>query len=97
MLTRLCGGCLEPDNSRRENCLRGIALGRKNWTFAGSDKGGERAAAIYTLIEIAKLNRVDPEAWPCDVLTHVADGQSIIVPPRAVIHRCESVRDSQFG
>ncbi len=73
-LTRFCDdGRLEPDNNRAENCLRGIALGRRNWTFAGSDKGGERAAAIYTLIETAKLNGVDPEAWLRDVLTRVAD------------------------
>lgn len=74
-LTRFCDdGRLEPDNNRAENCLRGIALGRKNWTFAGSDKGGERAASIYTLIETAKLNGVDPEAWLRDVLARVADG-----------------------
>jgi len=77
-LTRFCDdGRLEPDNNRAENCLRGIALGRKNWTFAGSDKGAERAAAIYRLIETAKLNRVDPEAWLRDVLTRVADGHPI--------------------
>jgi len=40
-----------------------IAVGRKNWTFAGSDRGGERAAAIYTLVETCKLNGVDPQAW----------------------------------
>ena len=74
-LTRFCDdGRLEPDNNRAENCLRGIALGRKNWTFAGSDKGGERAASIYTLIETAKLNGVDPEAWLRDVLARVANG-----------------------
>ncbi len=77
-LTRFCDdGRLEPDNNRAENCLRGIALGRKNWTFAGSDKGGEGAAAIYTLIETAKLNGVDPEAWLRDVLTRVAEGHPI--------------------
>ena len=77
-LTRFCDdGRLEPDNNRAENCLRGIALGRRNWTFAGSDKGGERAAAIYTLIETAKLNGVDPEAWLRDVLTRVADGHPV--------------------
>ena len=50
-----------------------IALGRRNWTFAGSDRGGERAAAIYTLIESAKLNRIDPQAWLADVLARIAD------------------------
>jgi transposase len=43
------------------------------WTFVGSDRGGERAAAIYTLIETAKLNGVDPQAWLADVLTRIAD------------------------
>src|SRR5437879_2902949 len=56
-----------------ERALRGIAVGRHNWTFAGSDKGGERAAAIYTLIETAKLNGVDPRAWLADVLARLPD------------------------
>lgn len=77
-LTRFCeDGRLEPDNNRAENCLRGIALGRRNWSFAGSDKGGDRAAAIYTLIETAKLNGVDPEAWLRDVLTRVGGGHPV--------------------
>jgi len=50
-----------------------MAVGRKNWTFAGSDRGGERAAAIYTLVETAKLNGVDPQAWLADVLARIAD------------------------
>lgn len=50
-----------------------MALGRKNWLFAGSDKGGERAAAILSLIETAKLNGLDPEAYLQDVLTRIAD------------------------
>lgn len=49
-------------NNAAERALRGIAIGRKNWTFAGSDEGGRRAAAIYTLIETAKLNDTDPQA-----------------------------------
>ena len=53
--------------------LRGIAVGRGNWTFAGSDRGGERAAAIYTLIETAKLNDIDPQAWLADVLARISD------------------------
>lgn len=53
--------------------VRGIAVGRKNWTFAGSDSGGRRAAAIYTLIETAKLNDIDPRAWLADVLARMAD------------------------
>ena len=50
-----------------------MAVGRRNWTFAGSNRGGERAAAIYTLIETAKLNGVDPQAWLADVLARIAD------------------------
>ncbi|MBV8590504.1 MAG: transposase domain-containing protein, partial [Acetobacteraceae bacterium] len=53
--------------------LRGVALGRKSWLFAGSDRGGETAAAIITLINTAKLNGVDPRAWLADVLTRIAD------------------------
>jgi transposase len=52
---------------------RCIAVGRNNWTFAGSDNGGRRAAAIYTLIETAKLNDVDPQAWLADVLARIAE------------------------
>ena len=48
-------------------------MGRKNWTFAGSDEGGRRAAAIYTLIQTAKLNDVDPQAWLADVLARLPD------------------------
>ena len=50
-----------------------IAMGRKNWTFAGSDAGGRRAAAIYTLIQTAKLNDVDPQAWLADILARLQD------------------------
>ena len=60
-------------NNAAERALRGIAVGRRNWTFAGSDHGGERAAAIYTLIETAKLNGVDPQAWLADVLARLPD------------------------
>ena len=52
---------------------REIAVGRHNWTFAGSDEGGRRAAAIYTLIETAKLNDIDPQAWLADVLARLPD------------------------
>lgn len=48
--------------------------GRTNYLFAGSDRGGERAAAIYTLLQTAKLNHIDPEAWLRDVLTRIAEG-----------------------
>jgi len=60
-------------NNAAERALRGIAVGRHNWTFAGSDAGGRRAAAIYTLIETAKLNHVDPQAWLADVLARLHD------------------------
>lgn len=66
-------GRIEIDNNAAERSLRGIALGRKNYLFAGSDTGGERAAAIYSLIESAKLNGLDPEAYLRDVLTRIAD------------------------
>src|SRR5262245_22877440 len=60
-------------NNAAERALRCVAVGRKNWTFAGSDVGGERAAAIYTLIQTAKLNGVDPRAWLADVLARILD------------------------
>nr|WP_277753738.1 transposase domain-containing protein [Sphingomonas oligophenolica] len=60
-------------NNAAERALRGIALGRKAWLFAGSDRGGERAAFMYTLIGTAKLNDIDPQAWLADVLARIAD------------------------
>jgi transposase len=66
-------GRLCMSNNAAERALRGIAVGRHNWTFAGSDDGGRRAAAIYTLIETAKLNDVDPQAWLADVLARLHD------------------------
>jgi len=60
-------------NNAAERALRGIALGRKAWLFAGSDRGGERAAAVYSLIVSAKLNDVDPRAWLANVLARIAD------------------------
>jgi transposase len=50
-----------------------MAVGRKNWTFAGSDEGGRRAAALYTLIATAKLNDIDPQGWLADVLARLPD------------------------
>ena len=58
-------------NNAAERGLRGIALGRKSWLFAGSDRGGERAA-MYSLIVTAKMNDVDPQAWLADVLARIA-------------------------
>jgi transposase len=60
-------------NNAAERAVRGIALGRKSWLFAGSDRGGDRAAAMYSLIYTAKLNGVDPRAWLADVLARIAD------------------------
>ncbi len=56
-------------NNAAERAIRPIAVGRRNWTFAGSDAGGHRAAALYTLIETAKLNGIDAQAWLADVLS----------------------------
>ena len=61
------------DNNAAERGMRGIAVGRKNYLFMGSDKGGKSAAIAYTLIETAKLNGVDPQAWLTDVLSRIAD------------------------
>ena len=73
-LTRYIGdGTLEIDNNAAERAIRGLAIGRKKWLFAGSHAGGDRAAAVYTLIETAKLNGVDPQAWLTDVLDRIDD------------------------
>ena len=66
-------GRLEIDNNAAERALRAVALGRKNYLFAGSDRGGERAAAIYTLVGTAKLNGINPEAYLREVLSRIAD------------------------
>ena len=66
-------GRLEIDNSAAERALRAVALGRKNYLFAGSDAGGERAASIYSLIGSAKLNGLDPELYLRTVLAQIAD------------------------
>jgi transposase len=60
-------------NNAAERALRGVAVGRRNWTFAGSDAGGNRAAAVYTLIETCKMNDADPQAWLADVLARLPD------------------------
>ena len=71
MIRFLGDGRICLSNSAAERALRGIAVGRHNWTFAGSDRGGERAAAIYTLIETCKLCDVDPRAWLADILSRL--------------------------
>lgn len=73
-LTRYCdNGAIEIDNNAAERSLRAIAMGRKNWMFAGSDAGGERAAAIYSLIGTAKLIGLNPEAYLTYVFEHIAE------------------------
>jgi transposase len=67
-MTRIC-----LTNNAAERELRSIALGRKAWLFAGSDRGGERAAILYTLIQTARLNGVDPQAWLVGVLSRIND------------------------
>ena len=60
-------------NNAAERALRGVALGRKAWLFAGSDRGGDRAAFMYSLICTARLNDIDPQAWLADVLGRIAE------------------------
>ncbi len=73
-LTRfLDDGRLCMTNNAAERELRAVAVGRKNWTFAGSDEGGRRAAVLYTLIATAKLNQVDPQVWLADMLVRLPD------------------------
>jgi transposase len=73
-LTRfLDDGRLEIDNNIAERALRGVAIGRRNWLFAGSHVGGERAAAIYTVIQTCKANGVEPQAYIADIIGRIAD------------------------
>jgi transposase len=60
-------------NNAAERALRGFALGRKSWLFAGSERGADRAAVMATLIMTAKLNDIDPQAWLADVLDRIDD------------------------
>jgi transposase len=62
-----------PFNNAAERALRGFALGRKSWLFAGSERRADRAAAVTTLIMTARLNYIDPFAWLSDVLARIAD------------------------
>ncbi len=73
LLRYAADGQLEIDNNAAERALRAVALGRKNYMFVGSDAGGERAAALYSLIGTAKLNGIDPEAYLAQVLARIAD------------------------
>ncbi len=73
-LSRYCDdGRLEISNNAAENAIRPVALGRKNWLFAGSEPGGDRAAVFYTLIRTARLNGIEPEAYLRDVLTRIGE------------------------
>jgi hypothetical protein len=73
-LMRYCDdGSIEIDNNAAERALRAVAVGRKNYLFAGSDNGGDHAAAMYSLIGSAKLNGINPEAYLQEVLTRIAD------------------------
>ena len=81
-------GFLELDNNAAERAIRPTALGRKNYLFMGSAAGGKAAAIAYTLIETAKMNGVDPQAWLADVLDRIAEHHSAAracagVPARA--------------
>ena len=69
----LTNGVLELDNNSAERAMKPVAIGRKNWMFAGSQRGGKAMAIAFTLIETAKLNKVDPQAWLTDVLSRIAD------------------------
>ena len=73
-LLRYCDdGLVEIDNNAAERSLRAVVLGRKNYLFAGSDSGGERAASMYSLIGTAKLNGLDPEAYLRQVIERIAE------------------------
>ena len=82
------------DNNAAERALRAVALGRKNYLFAGSDRGGERAAAIYNLIGTAKLNGLDPESYLRNVLSRIADQP---INPHHRVTALESRKDSSNG
>ena len=85
-LTRfLDDGRLCMSNNAAERALRCVAVGRRNWTFAGSDEGGRRAAAVYTLIETAKLNDIDPHAWLADVLARLPDHPAKRMTPAQMV------------
>ena len=66
-------GLLELDNNTAERAMKPVAIGRKNWMFAGSEGGGKAMAIAFTLIETAKLNKVDPQAWLTWLLAQIAD------------------------
>jgi len=69
----LDNGFLELDNNTVERAVKPVAIGRKNWMFSGSQRGGKAMAIAFTLIETAKLNGVEPQTWLTDVLSRIAD------------------------
>ena len=89
-------GRIEIDNNAAERALRGVALGRNNYLFMGSDAGGERAAAMYSLVESAKLNGLDPEAYLREVFTRIAEHPinriEELLPWRLAVQRTEAQR-----
>ena len=72
----LTDGHVEIDNSAAERAMRSVALGRKNWMFAGSDRGGEFAAKMYSIIETAKLNNINPQKYLKYLLENILDYNS---------------------
>lgn len=66
-------GCLEIDNNRIENAIRPLALGRKNYLFAGSDEGGKRAAMMYSFFATCAAHNINPLSWLTDVLNRITD------------------------
>jgi hypothetical protein len=69
----LSDGRICRSNNAAERAIRSLALARRNWLFAGSDRGGQRAAVMYSLITTAKMNNIDPQAWLADILARIAD------------------------
>ena len=88
-------GRIEIDNNAAERALRAVALGRKNFLFAGSDAGGERAAAIYSLIGSAKLNGLDPEAYLRFVIERIADYRISKLDDLLPWHMAEQIAKTQ--
>jgi hypothetical protein len=82
-------------NNTAERALRGFALGRKSWLFAGSDRGAERAAFMATPIMSAKLNDIDPQAWLADVLARIADTPIIRLEKLLPWHWTSPAADAQ--
>lgn len=72
-LAYLSNGVLAPDNNAAERVMKPVAIGRRNWTFAGSEGGGKAVAVAYMLIETTKMNGVEPQAWLTDVIGRIAD------------------------